>query len=85
MHAYTRSNTSDAAEVWAKYFGKKQDDLLGTAVFGDPGLASAVKSNILGLGYNNIGYAYDHTSKKQLGGIKVVPLDLNGNAKIDSD
>jgi len=85
IHVYTRSDACGAAEVWAKYFGKKQEDLLGSGVFGDPGLALAVKKDPLGIGYNNIGYAYDHTSRKQLAGIKVVPLDLNNNGKIDAD
>jgi phosphate transport system substrate-binding protein len=85
IHVYTRSDACGAAEVWAKYFGKKQEDLLGSGVFGDPGLALAVKKDVLGIGFNNIGYAYDNKTKKQLAGIKVVPLDLNNNGKIDPD
>lgn len=85
IHVYTRSDACGAAEVWAKYLGKKQEDLLGSAVFGDPGLALAVKKDPLGIGYNNIGYAYDFVTKKQVSGIKVLPLDLNNNGKIDPD
>lgn len=85
IHTYTRSDASGAAEIWAKYFGKKQEDLLGVAVFGDPGLATAVQKDPIGIGYNNIGYAYDHTSRKQQKGLLVVPLDLNNNGKIDPD
>ena len=85
IHVYTRSDACGAAEVWAKYYGKKQEDLLGSGVFGDPGLALAVKKDPLGIGFNNIGYAYDHTTKKQVAGIRVVPIDLNNNGKIDPD
>lgn len=85
IHVYTRSDACGAAEVWAKYYGKKQEDLLGSGVFGDPGLALAVKKDQLGIGFNNIGYAYDHTTKKQVSGIRVVPIDLNNNGKIDAD
>lgn len=85
MHVYTRSDACGAAEVWAKYFGKKQEDLLGSGVFGDPGLALAVKKDRIGIGYNNIGYAYDFNTKKQIPGIRVVPIDLNKNGKIDPD
>jgi phosphate transport system substrate-binding protein len=85
IHIYTRSDACGAAEVWAKYFSKKQEDLLGSGVYGDPGLALAVKKDQLGIGYNNIGYAYDHTTRKQVQGIKVVPLDLNNNGKIDAE
>jgi phosphate transport system substrate-binding protein len=82
---YTRSDACGAAEVWAKFYGKKQEDLQGSGVYGDPGLALAVKKDPVGIGYNNIGYAYDHTTKKQVGGITVVPIDLNNNGKIDPD
>jgi phosphate transport system substrate-binding protein len=85
IHIYTRSDACGAAEMWAKFFGKKQEDLLGVGVFGDPGLAQAVKKDPLGIGYNNIGYAYDATTRQQIKGLKVVPVDLNNNGKIDSD
>jgi len=85
IHIYTRSDACGAAEIWAKFFGKKQEDLLGVGVFGDPGLAQAVKRDPLGIGFNNIGYAYDATTKQQIKGLRVVPIDLNNNGKIDSD
>ena len=71
--------------MWAKYFGKKQEDLLGVGVFGDPGLAQAVKRDPLGIGFNNIGYAYDAKTKSQVKGLRVVPIDINNNGKIDDD
>ena len=85
VHIYTRSDACGAAEIWAKFFGKKQEDLLGVGVFGDPGLAQAVKKDPLGIGYNNIGYVYDATTRQQIKGLKVVPIDLNNNGKIDPD
>jgi phosphate transport system substrate-binding protein len=85
VHVYTRSDACGAAEMWAKYFGKKQEDLLGVGVFGDPGLAQAVKKDPLGIGFNNIGYAYDATTKKPVKGLRVLPLDLNNNGRIDAD
>jgi phosphate transport system substrate-binding protein len=85
IHVYTRSDACGAAEMWAKFFGKKQEDLLGVGVFGDPGLAQAVKKDPLGIGFNNIGYAYDASTKLQVKGLKVVPIDLNNNGKIDPD
>jgi phosphate transport system substrate-binding protein len=85
IHVYSRSDACGAAEMWAKYFGKKQEDLLGVGVFGDPGLAQAVKKDPLGIGFNNIGYVYDASTRKQVKGLRVVPLDLNNNGKIDPD
>ena len=86
INTYTRSDAAGAAEVWAKYLGnKKQEDLKGTGVYGDPGLLQAVKRDKISIGFNNISYAYDTKSKQQLAGIRVVPIDINGNGKIDAD
>ena len=85
IHIYTRSDACGAAEVWAKFFNKKQEDLLGSGVYGDPGLALAVKKDPLGIGYNNIGYAYDSKTKKQLAGIRVLPIDINNDGRITPD
>jgi phosphate transport system substrate-binding protein len=86
INVYSRSDAAGAAEVWAKYLGnKKQEDLKGTGVYGDPGLLQAVKRDKASIGFNNIGYAYDANTKQQLAGIKVVPIDKNGNGKIDED
>lgn len=85
LHVYTRSDACGAAEIWARYQGGKQEDLNGSGVFGDPGLALAVKRDPAGIGFNNIGYAYDQTTHRQVDGIRVLPIDLNGNGKIDPD
>lgn len=84
LHVYTRSDASGAADVWALYLGnQKQEDLLGTGVYGDPGLAEAVRKDPLGIGFNNISYAYDIKTRKQVAGLVVIPIDLNGDGKID--
>jgi phosphate transport system substrate-binding protein len=84
LHLYVRSDACGAGETWAKYLGnKKQEDLKGTAVFGDPGVASAVQKDPIGLGYNNIAYAYDLKTKRPNPGILVLPIDVNNNGKID--
>lgn len=85
IQVYTRSDACGAAEIWAKYMGKRQEDLQGVGVYGDPGLAEAVRKDALGMGYNNINYAYDLKTMKQISGLRVLPLDLNGNGKIDKD
>lgn len=85
MHVYTRSDSCGAAETWALYFGKKQEDLLGIGVFGDPGLNEAVRKDALGIGYNNINYVYDATTLKPMSGTAVLPIDLNANGRIDAE
>jgi phosphate transport system substrate-binding protein len=85
LHIYTRSDAAGAAETWAKYFGKMQEDLLGVGVFGDPGQALAVKKDPVGIGFNNIVYIYDNKTRKASNGIVPLPIDLNNNGKIDED
>jgi len=85
IHVYTRSDSCGAAETWAKYLDKKQEDLKGVGVYGDPGLAEAVKNDPLGIGYNNINYAYDAKTFKPVEGIVLVPLDLNENGQVDEN
>lgn len=85
LHVYTRSDACGAAETWAAFLGKKQEDLQGVGVYGDPGVAEAVKKDALGIGYNNVSYAYDAATKREVEGIRVLPLDLNANGIIDED
>lgn len=84
VHVYTRSDAAGAAETWAKYFGKKQEDLLGIGVYGDPGQAQAIKKDPAAIGFSNIVYVYDLKTKEQTHGLIVLPLDLNNNGKIDT-
>jgi phosphate transport system substrate-binding protein len=84
IHVYTRSDSCGAAETWALFMGKKQEDLLGIGVFGDPGLNDAVRKDALGIGFNNVNYAYDATTLKPMAGTAVLPIDLDGNGRIDA-
>lgn len=84
IHVYTRSDSSGAAEMWAKYLGNySQNDLKGTGVSGDPGIADAVKNDPIGIGYNNVNFAYDPVTGRPGEGLKIIPLDLNANGRID--
>ena len=85
VHAYTRSDSCGAAETWALFLGRKQEDLLGIGVFGDPGLNEAVRKDALGIGYNNVNYAYDAGTLKPTTGTVILPIDLNGNGQLDKD
>jgi phosphate transport system substrate-binding protein len=86
IHVYTRSDAAGAPETWAKYLGnKKQEDLLGIAVFGDPGLLDAVVKDPLGIGFNNLGYVFDNNTGKPVPGALALPIDYNENGMADPD
>jgi len=86
LDVYTRSDACGAGQTWAQYLGNyTQEDLKGTGVYGDPGLEEAVKQDRLAIGYSNLNYAYDMVSGTQISGVRVIPIDLNGNGRIDVD
>jgi len=85
IHVYTRSDAAGAPEVWAKYLGKKQENLLGVGVNGDPGLLEAVIKDPLGIGYNNLGYVYDLKTGQAVAGAVTIPIDYNENGSADKD
>jgi phosphate transport system substrate-binding protein len=84
VRVYTRSDSCGAAETWAKYLGVQQEDLKGVAVYGDPGVAEAVRKDKSGIGYNNLNFAYDLKTGAPIAGIQVVPIDVNENGRIDA-
>ena len=86
IHVYTRSDSAGAADAWAKFLGNKtQEDLQGIGVNGDPGLLDAVIKDTLGIGYNNLGYAFDSTSGGLVSGSVVLPIDANGDRQANAD
>jgi phosphate transport system substrate-binding protein len=83
---YTRSDSCGAAETWALYLGvKAQEELKGVGVYGDPGVAEAVRRDPMGIGYNNLNYAFDAKTGEPVQGIRVVSIDVNDNGKIDPE
>ncbi|MCS7259377.1 MAG: substrate-binding domain-containing protein [Anaerolineae bacterium] len=84
IHVYTRSDAAGAPETWANYLGKRQEDLLGIGVYGDPGLMEAVVKDVVGIGYNNLGYAFDLVSGKPVPGAVILPIDVNENGVADA-
>ena len=83
IDVFTRSDACGAGEMWARFLDKKQEDIKGVGVFGDPGMADAVKADPTAIGYNNVIYAYDINTRLPYVGLTVVPIDLNGNNIIE--
>ncbi|MGX8689021.1 MAG: phosphate ABC transporter permease subunit PstC [Bacteroidaceae bacterium] len=85
IHVYTRSDACGAAQTFAAWFGAVQEDLGGTAVYGDPGISKAVIDDALGIGFNNMAYAYDSETLKMQTGLEVLPLDIDGDRSVSDD
>lgn len=85
INVYTRADAAGAADAWASFFGKKQENIKGIGVSGDPGVADAVRKDLNGIGYNNTLFVFDQKTGKKLPGIDVVPIDVNENGTIDAN
>ncbi|WP_235891183.1 PstS family phosphate ABC transporter substrate-binding protein [Sphingobacterium lumbrici] len=84
LQVYVRSDAAGAAETWAKFFGQRQEDLKGVGIFGDPGVAQAIKENLYAIGFNNINYVFNLKTKKATENLALIPIDVNKDGRIDS-
>jgi len=85
INVYTRSDACGAAETWASFLGAHQENLRGVAIYGDPGLAEAVRRDPAGIGFNNLNFAFDPRTRKPHIGLAICPFDLNGNGRIEPE
>ncbi|MGD8456306.1 MAG: substrate-binding domain-containing protein [Anaerolineales bacterium] len=83
VNLYTRSDACGAAEIWAKYLGGTQEDLVGIGVFSDPGIIDAVIKDPFGIGYNNLNYAFDPNTLLPVGGSAILPIDIDENGQLN--
>ena len=82
---YTREQKACAPTTFARTYGFEQADILGKPIAGDDNhLILAVKKDTNGITYNNLGFIYDRTTRKVQPGLFVIPVDLNGNGKLDA-
>ena len=84
IHVYTRSDSCGAAAAWAAYMGKKQEDLKGVGVYGDPGLLETARRDPVGIGYTNFSYVFTREGTV-VAGARIVPIDANENGIADPD
>lgn len=83
IHVYTRSDACGAAASWAAFLGKKQEDLRGIGVYGDPGLLEAARRDPIGIGYSNFSFVFTREGAL-VPGIRLVPIDANNDGVADA-
>jgi phosphate transport system substrate-binding protein len=83
---YVRDRPVCAVKAFAAHFGDDPKKINGTGIKGDDqDLAAAVKNDVNGISFNNLGFIYDVKSRKVQDGLAIIPLDLNENGKVDKD
>lgn len=84
LRSYTRADPCGAGEIWSQFLGGRQEDLRGIGVHGESWMARAVKEDPDGIGYTNLNFAYDSRTFEPISGIRVLPIDLDGNGRVDA-
>ena len=83
---YKRKQNACASQSFANHFGDEQKDIKGIGVVGDDkDLLTAVKKDVNGISYNNLGFIYNIKTRRLVDSIAIVPIDFNENGKIDED
>ena len=83
---YRREKQVCASRSFSENVTGSQLDVAGILVNGDDrALSAAVKNDIDGISYNNLGLIYNLQTRKVADSIAVIPIDLNENGKIDDN
>ena len=83
IRTYTRADMCGAGEMWSLFLGGHQEDLRGIGVHGESWMARAVREDPLGIGYTNLNFAYDARTLEPISGIRIMPIDLDGNGRVE--
>ncbi len=83
---YTRLQKAGVPLVFAKYFGYQQKDIKGSSIAGaDEHLLKALLRDPNGVTYLPLTLIYDHGTRKPIDKLTVLPVDLNGNGKVNAE
>jgi phosphate transport system substrate-binding protein len=83
IHVYVRSDTAGATDYAAKYLWLEPSEFKGTRVNGEEEMIDAVRKDPLALGYCNVIYTFNIATREYASDIRIVPLDVNHNGRID--
>lgn len=81
---FIRSDYTGTAEVWCKYLGKEQKDLIGIPISSYQQIVEAVSQEPMSLSFCNAHNAYNLKNNKIRKGLSVLPIDFDNNGRIDS-
>ncbi len=83
---YTRLQRAGSPIVFAKYYGYEQKDIKGKTVAGsDEHLLKAILRDSVGISYLPLSLIYDRATGNPISGLSVLPVDLNGNGRVNDD
>jgi phosphate transport system substrate-binding protein len=81
---YKRNKEVCASRSFAENVTGAQQEIYGVGVTGDDrSLSAAVRNDLTGISYNNLGFIYNIQTRKVADSITVIPIDINENGVID--
>jgi phosphate transport system substrate-binding protein len=83
---YNRLQKACAPVTFAAFYGETFENIRGRGVAGDDQhLLKAVQGDEKAVSFNNPGFIYDLQTRKPVEQISVIPIDLNGNGRLDHE
>jgi phosphate transport system substrate-binding protein len=83
---YTRLQKAGVPSVFAKHFGFEQKDIKGISIAGaDSHLLKALLRDSTGVTYLPLPLIYDQQTGKPIEGLTVLPVDFNGNNRVNDE
>ena len=73
---YTRSDSSGAADSWARYLDSSASNLKGSKVYGDKGIVESIKRDVNGVGYAGLETIFN-SDGQLVDGVRVVPIIMD--------
>ena len=81
---YTRTQKAGVPIAFARYFGFEQKDIKGKGIAGaDSHLLKALLRDSTGVTYLPTPLIFNKQTRKPIDGLAVLPVDLNGNGKVN--
>lgn len=83
---YTRLQKAGVPIIFTSYYGYSQKDVKGKAIAGsDEHLLKAVLRDSIAVTYLPLSLLYDQTTRKPIQDVTILPVDLNGNDKVNDE
>lgn len=83
VHVFMLDHGDGASDVWARFLFTQADKLKGRVMETDENMVQAIVDDPLAIGFCNLKYAYDLSTKMPVEQLCILPLDLNVNGKVD--
>lgn len=83
VNVYVLEFDQGAAQVWANFLFTKADHLKGMVLDGDEEMIARLNNDPAAIGFCNLKYAYNLPAGDPAAGIRILPIDLNVNQRID--